>query len=249
MATSESLEIKGIRDGLLVHMDATRDWKEQVKQLVARIDQQAAFFKGARLALDVGPRSVRRHELGTLQRMLTERNVVLWAILSESMTTMSTARKLGLQTNLEPAERRARPVEPDDETIPSGEHMLRVDPEDDTPPIDPEEVGTTGVMVKRTLRSGRTVRSEGHVVVLGDVNPGAEIVAGGDVIVWGRLRGVVHAGAHGDESAMVCALDMMPMQLRIAGHIATSPPEKHHDARPEIARVRDNQIVVELWNN
>jgi len=248
MATSESLEIKGIKDGLLVHMNATRDWKEQVKQLMARIDQQAAFFKGARLALDVGARSVRRHEMDLLQRMLTERDVILWAILSESMTTMSTARKLGLQTSLEPSERRAPPLQT---VVPSaeGENLLRVDPEDDTPPIDPEEVGTAGVMVKRTLRSGRTVRSEGHVVVLGDVNPGAEIVAAGDVIVWGRLRGVVHAGARGDESAMVCALDMTPMQLRIAGHIATSPPEKHHDARPEIARVRDNQIVVELWSN
>ena len=229
-------------------MNATRDWKEQVKQLMARIDQQAAFFKGARLALDVGARSVRRHEMDLLQRMLTERDVILWAILSESMTTMSTARKLGLQTTLEPVERRATPLPA---VVPSaeGETLLHVDPEDDTPPIDPEEVGTAGVMVKRTLRSGRTVRSDGHVIVLGDVNPGAEIVAAGDVIVWGRLRGVVHAGAQGDKSAMVCALDMTPMQLRIAGYIATSPPEKHHDARPEIARVRDNQIVVELWSN
>ena len=78
-------------------------------------------------------------------------------------------------------------------------------------------------MIRRTLRSGRTVRSQGHVVVFGDVNPGAEIIAAGDVIVWGRLRGNVHAGANGDESAFVCALDMTPTQLRIAGYISISP--------------------------
>jgi len=105
-----------------------------------------------------------------------------------------------------------------------------------------------GVLFKRTLRSGRTIHSEGHVVVIGDVNPGAEIIAGGDVIVWGRLRGVVHAGAQGDEGATVCALDMAPMQLRIAGYIATSPKEQRREPRPESARIRGNRIVVEAWN-
>ncbi|HLV36917.1 MAG TPA: septum site-determining protein MinC, partial [Spirillospora sp.] len=78
-------------------------------------------------------------------------------------------------------------------------------------------------------------------------NPGAEVIATGDVIVWGRLRGNVHAGAEGDEDAVVCALDMTPTQLRIAGYIVTSPPEKRHNPRPEVARVRDGQIVVEAW--
>jgi septum site-determining protein MinC len=85
------------------------------------------------------------------------------------------------------------------------------------------------------------------VVVFGDVNPGAEIVAAGDVIIWGRLRGTVHAGANGDENAIVCALDMMPTQLRIAGYIVISPPDKRRKPKPEVALVRDNQIVVEAW--
>jgi septum site-determining protein MinC len=102
-------------------------------------------------------------------------------------------------------------------------------------------------MIKHTLRSGRIVYSDGHVVVFGDVNPGAEIVAAGDVIVWGRLRGTVHAGSNGDEHAVVCALDMTPTQLRIAGHIVISPPDKRRKPKPEVALVRDSQIVVEAW--
>lgn len=230
-----AVKIKGIRDGLLIHLDPEGDWRDLVKQLIAVIDQQVAFFKGARLALDVGSRPLRRHELGSLQTMLANRGVSLWAVLSESMTTLSTARKMGLPTTLEGKNPEV------------AETLLRVAEEDSTPPIDSEEVGTSGVLVKRTLRSGRTVRSEGHVVVLGDVNPGAEVIARGDVIVWGRLRGVVHAGAHGDETAIVCALDMTPMQLRIAGHIATSPDDKRRKPRPEVAVVRDGRIVVETW--
>ncbi len=231
-----AVKIKGIRDGLLIHLDPEGDWRDLVKQLIAVIDQQVAFFKGARLALDVGSRPLRRHELGSLQTMLANRGVSLWAVLSESMTTLSTARKMGLPTTLE------------DKNPEVAETLLRVAEDDSTPPIDSEEVGTSGVLVKRTLRSGRTVRSDGHVVVLGDVNPGAEVIARGDVIVWGRLRGVVHAGAHGDETAVVCALDMTPMQLRIAGHIATSPDDKRRKPRPEVAVVRDGRIVVETWS-
>jgi septum site-determining protein MinC len=114
--------------------------------------------------------------------------------------------------------------------------------------VNPEENGVAGVLIRRTLRSGRTVHSAGHVVVIGDVNPGAEIIAAGDVIIWGRLRGNVHAGSEGDEKAMVCALDMIPNQLRIAGYIVTSPAEKRHKPRPEVALVRSNQIIVEAWN-
>jgi len=101
----------------------------------------------------------------------------------------------------------------------------------------------------RTLRGGQTIRYAGHVIVYGDVNPGAEIVAAGDVMVWGRLRGVVHAGASGDDDAFVCALKLAPTQLRIGKHIARSPDETREPVRgPELARVREGRILIEVWN-
>ena len=86
----------------------------------------------------------------------------------------------------------------------------------------------------------------GHVTVIGDVNPGAEIVASGDIVVWGRLRGVAHAGADGNDEAIVCALDLEPMQLRINDKIAITPKRKGK-AQPEVARVIDNQVIAEPW--
>lgn len=101
----------------------------------------------------------------------------------------------------------------------------------------------------RTLRSGQTIRYAGHVVVMGDVNAGAEIMAAGDVLVWGRLRGVIHAGASGDDTAVVSALVFAPMQLRIGKYIARSPDEMVYAQRgPEIARVREGRILIESWN-
>jgi septum site-determining protein MinC len=87
------------------------------------------------------------------------------------------------------------------------------------------------------------------VVIVGDVNPGSEVIAGGDVIVWGRLRGIVHAGAGGDEKRCVCALDLSPTQLRIGNYIARPPEDKRRRkvSQPERAFVSDGQLVAERW--
>jgi septum site-determining protein MinC len=108
------------------------------------------------------------------------------------------------------------------------------------------EVAADAVYVQRTLRSGFKLQHPGHVVVVGDVNPGAEIIAGGDVVVWGRLKGMVHAGAQGDENAIVCALDLSPTQLRIADQISI-PPQRRGKPHPEMARIQDGQVLAELW--
>jgi septum site-determining protein MinC len=109
-----------------------------------------------------------------------------------------------------------------------------------------EERGEAG-FISRTLRSGQVVRHHGHVTVLGDVNAGAEIIAGGNVIVWGRLRGTVHAGALGDRGAIIGALELAPTQLRIADLIARSP-EGGANAFAEVAFIENDQINVEAWD-
>lgn len=107
---------------------------------------------------------------------------------------------------------------------------------------------TEALMLRRTLRSGQKIHHAGPVVVYGDVNDGAEIVATGDVLIFGKLRGVVHAGAGGDDHATIGAFGLNAPQLRIGGHIARSPEEKKRKPRgPEIAAVREGQIVIEPW--
>ncbi|MDE2572112.1 MAG: septum site-determining protein MinC [bacterium] len=96
-----------------------------------------------------------------------------------------------------------------------------------------------------TLRGGQAIRQRGSIVVLGDVNPGAELVATGDIVVVGSLRGIAHAGAQGDASACVFALDLSPTQLRIGPHIAAAPEgERRRNPAPELARVEDGRIVI-----
>ncbi len=223
-----TIAIKGVNEGLLIALDEAEEWLAVTQTLAARLDEKPAFFSGARVVLDVGARPVRKDELGSIKALFDRRNMQLIRVASASDTTLNSASALDLRAT------------PTDSTVDSAPGL-------DTLPFNPNEDGTPGVMIKRTLRSGRLVFSEGHVLIVGDVNPGAEIVAMGDVVVWGRLRGNVHAGANGDESAVVCALDMMPTQLRIGGLIAVSPAEKRHKPKAEIALIRDGRIVVEEW--
>jgi septum site-determining protein MinC len=223
MVESPSLiQIKGIRDGLLITLDGA-SWPELVNAFVKNVDERSSFFQGARVVLNVGLNELRVAELSTLRDQLSERGITLWAILSESSVTETTAQNLGLATRIS----KPQPVD------------LKVAPE-----FLPEDAAK---WVKGPLRSGGRILFEGNVIVMGDVNPGAEIVAGGSVIVWGRLRGVVHAGAQGNEKAVVCALELVPTQLRIAGEIAVSP-KKQAKSQPEIACLKDGQLVAEPWH-
>jgi septum site-determining protein MinC len=114
----------------------------------------------------------------------------------------------------------------------------------------PAEKTTEGgaMWIGRTLRSGTRVEFAGNVIVVGDVNPGAEVVAEGNVIVWGRVRGLVHAGAGGDASAFVCGLDLSAAQIRVGG-VAAVPSERSGEVRPVKYFLEDGIIKSESWQS
>jgi len=217
------VQIKGIRDGLLAtFVDA--EWEDQCAALITQIDDRPAFFQGARLAINVGSQVLKVNDLVDLRDRLSERYVALWAVVSESPVTENTSQLLGLATRIS----KPRPEEQ--------VHAADAFTED------------TALFVGKTLRSGKRIEFPGHVVVMGDVNAGAEIIADGNVVVWGRVRGMIHAGAKGDRSAVICALDLSATQLRIAEEVsATLKPQK--DPRPEVVSINgEGHLQAELWN-
>jgi septum site-determining protein MinC len=216
------VQIKGIREGLLITV-RDDDWPKAKAALQDQIKEQSEFLQGGKLILDVGNHVIRAAELGQLRDMITEDGLALWAVLSNSQVTQQNAQLLGLATRIN-----------------------KPRPERTTHTIETALTGEEAVLVRRTLRSGFSLQYFGHVVVIGDANPGSEIVAGGDVVVWGRLRGMVHAGAEGNMDAVVCAMDLAPTQLRIADRIATTPKRKGKP-QPEVARIVDGQVVAVPW--
>jgi len=226
--TKPKIQIKGIREGLLVTL-GEGGWPDLVEALTQHIEEQAAFFRGAKITLDVGAHALKAVDLGSLRDALSDRGVSLWAVLSSSPTTEKTAQILGLATRISTsrAERTIRSHEP-------------------------SMGGETASLIQKTLRSGTKVQYPGHIIIVGDVNPGAEIEAGGSIIVWGKIRGAVHAGSGGDEKAVICALDLSPTQLRIAGHLASGLTwgffRRRGKPQPEMARLLAGKVVAEVWN-
>ncbi len=219
---TESVAIKGIRQGLLVTLGEGA-WSSLLTALEAQLTENPTFFSGGRMAIDVGDRRLIPSQIEAMRSLVAHHEVELWALVSGNAETQAEARGAGLVTELAPTRDHQPPVEGGDD--PAGRAVVR----------------------QGTLRSGQSVRHPGHVVIIGDVNPGAEVVAGGSVVVWGRLRGLVHAGALGDEDAVICALDLAPTQLRIGGHFSRSPEEQRSRPVPEKASVVDGRIVAVPW--
>ncbi len=109
--------------------------------------------------------------------------------------------------------------------------------------------GETKIIAK-TVRSGGRVESSASVVVLADVNAGAEIIAQDDIIVLGVLRGIAHAGVNGNEKAVIWAKQILSPQLRIADILAQGEDrvkEALENKHAEVAHIVNEQIVVRPW--
>jgi septum site-determining protein MinC len=219
----DRVTIRGTSEGLIISL-GSGPLHEVLEEMVRRLSSQASFFRGGRVALRTADRALSEEQLLAIGNLLEGLGVTLWAVQTEHPSTEAAARDLGLEIRTQPA-------------IPPTVH---------SPGLAPEEV--SALVVRRTLRSGQAIDHVGSVVVIGDVNPGAEIVAGRDIVVWGKLRGTVHAGAVDDETALVCALQFMPSQIRIGSFIACPPDRSRPPKTPEVARVQGGQIVVERWD-
>lgn len=205
-------------------------------QLDEQLAEKRAFLSGARIALDVGHRHLSGTDIAALIALFGRYDLTVWAVLTSNTWTRDAARELGLATRIA-----GTSTDLEGNSLPG----IVVDDADASPEraLPPP----SALLLQETLRSGRSVYYEGDVVIMGDVNAGAEVVAGGHVIVWGRLRGLVHAGAFGDDAAMICALDLAPTQLRIADQIAVDPDRGRPAQVPEQAMIRGGQIVAEPW--
>jgi septum site-determining protein MinC len=221
-----AITIKGTRDGLLITFESG-DLPDLVTELRSLVENRNTFFRGGKVALDILDRRLSQVEVKRLRQVFEENGVTLWAILCTDPDTRERVQELDLRTALPQRKTKSLQEQAPKDTFIAG----------------------TGLLMHKTLRSGQSVSHAGHVVIVGDVNPGSEVIAGGDVIVWGRLRGIVHAGARGDDKRCVCALDLSPTQLRIASYIARPPEDKRRRkaTQPERAFISDGQLVAERW--
>lgn len=218
------IAIKGTRDGLLLTLEPATPFGELLSALAERLAEAPSFFRGASLTVDTSRRLLQNSERLQLENLLAHYHMSIAA--TDKANKPKDTKTISFPYDME--------------------QEARVTVELDPPPRDPRASDDT-LFIRRTIRSGQAIHHHSNVVVLGDVNHGAEIVAGGDILVWGVLRGMVHAGYPDNEQALVCSLQLSPVQLRIA-HLLSRPPEGFEaQPRPEVATIRQGQIIVETW--
>ncbi len=254
--------IRGRGRGLEL-MLADREFEGALAELEARLTERPDFYRGTAATAVVGAEPPSAAELAALRALLETHGIELGGVeqghaaeelarrralkpkgelkLSDSARSL-VADFAGARADIaqrrrsgQPSVRRSAPqtapaaaVAPVQANVP-----LHVAPQ---PPGVLYHVGT--------LRGGQALHHVGNIVVVGDVNPGTELVATGDVLVFGRLLGVAHAGAQGDDRARVYALQLQATQLRIATSIAMDEETRTRSSEPEGAFVRDGRIVI-----
>ncbi|MDR1664857.1 MAG: septum site-determining protein MinC [Clostridiales bacterium] len=228
--SNQCVVIKGRKEGISIWLDERADFEKLKEQLQAKVSGAKQFFADADANVAFKGRLLSEDE----EKALTD------IILSETTLELSFVETEGyVPASAVPAPPPAEsPAPAPTGTQQTTEHMT--------------------AFYQNGLRSGQSIRYSGSVVVMGDANPGSEIIANGNVIVLGSLKGMVHAGASGDSKCYVSALSLMPTQLRIANIITYIPPKENNakenktrkkTRRPSYAYIQDGQVyIAPLWD-
>ena len=210
---------KGVGQDVHVILDPVAPFSEIERELEEHLERSGKFFAGAAVTLIVGTRQLRDDHLQTIRQILTTYDLTVAEIRS-SLADRPPVTSPPLPSALIHTPLTAAPRLTRRETLPKAGELPR----------------NNALFIKGPLRSGQRIYADDNLIVFGDVNPGAELIAGGDIIVMGVLRGVAHAGVPDDIAAIIAALSLKPTQLRIGHFISRSPEfQDKHDSGPEIA--------------
>jgi len=216
------ISFKATVNGLILIMREEDDFDTVLESIENKLESSGRFFKGASISV-----KYRGRKLNTEQEKQ----------IAELLTTKTRAEIKSFGEDLTQPEKESEEAE----KIPQKPKLRMLF-------FKGLEEGITK-FYKGTVRSGQLVSFEGNLVIIGDVNPGGEVLATGNVIVMGSLRGMVHAGADGNKEAVVAALSLQPTQLRIAD-VITRPPDTKESRQlliPEMAVIKDDMVYIERF--
>lgn len=222
MVQKGPVEFKGKLNGLYLNCDSNESFDAIYNFLKIVLDERGSFYKGSKI-IGIKGQKFNYKQKAQIEALIYDQ----YGIEVETLETLEVKRN-----------------EP---TVIKEEMTIEAPiPEVTSPLILNSSVSDTH-FVYGTMRSGKSVHFPGHVVVIGDVNPGAEIVAEGNIIVLGRMLGFVHAGSAGNDQAVIIANLLKPTQIRISTYISVPPSDDEpiHGNVPEKATVIQGEIRIE----
>lgn len=200
----------------------TTSWADLWQQLKQNLDGQERFWQASTsVYLVARDRLLDSRQLQSIAGVLAEYKLNLRRIYTSRRQTAVAAVTAGYSVE------QHAPVSRLDRTAPEAGQAL-----------------AEPLYLQTTIRSGVEVRHPGTIIISGDVNPGGSAIADGDILIWGRLRGLAHAGASGNSTCRIMALHMEPTQLRIAEYLARAPETPPAPFAPEVAYIAEGSIRI-----
>ena len=219
--SGEIVKLKGNRGGLQLVFAPNADFESIRDDIQRKLEEGSRFFRrGTEIQIAPGVLSEANE---AVLRKLFHRHGVLFRV----------------EEPVEP------PPRPKTEQKPAAPPKPKPEPIVEPPKAIPSMDEPQMLVVNRTIRSGQEIKTPGSVMICGNVNPGAQIIAGGSIDIRGACKGLVHAGAYGDTSAFIVADQLMPTQIRIADRIAQPPENMKKPQAAERASIKDGNIVIE----
>ena len=215
---SDIVKIRGLKSGLQLSFATGARFEDVQENLLNKLESGSNFFiRGTTVFMPKGYFTEEQNE--TLRKMFHRHGMLFSMDFKQPTFAAQTPAQ-----NFSPAPNYNKPAI-------------------DTAPV--VKKSSKMIVINRTIRGGQEVRTDDSVMICGNVNPGAQVISGGSVDIRGACRGIVHAGAYGDETAFVVADKLMPTQIRIANVIARSPDDAKEVNRAERASIKNGYIVFE----
>lgn len=213
-----SVIFKGVPNGLIIILDEKISFENLKEEFLAKVIKAKDFFEDANISITFKGRDLSEQEEIELLKIISSQSGLEISFLNDS----NHMDELNIQ---------AKPKEKLNNEI----YSLIAN-------------NNQTYFHKGSLRSGQRIDFTGSVVVIGDVNPGAQILAEGNIIVLGKLKGSAHAGCKGADGCFVSALHMKPTQLIIKESIVFFPEDLDNERGAEYVYIKNGEIFVEELN-
>ncbi|MCD4785257.1 MAG: septum site-determining protein MinC [Candidatus Eremiobacteraeota bacterium] len=237
MPENDIISFRGTRQGILMSIKEDEPFGKVMDELKNRIDNELDFFGQSPISLDLGWREMDEYDIDELLYYLQQNGLKLLGIISTSLNTRKIAESRGLKViigrlGLAGHHGRKKPAL-------QNKAIARPQARTSVPGINRPACET--LFVRKTIRSGQVIEHPGNFVIMGDVNPGAEVRAGGDIVIVGALRGIAHAGRNPEtKSASISAFRFQPTQIRIKDKIESRFDKSITKHKKPVVAILDN---------
>lgn len=246
--------IKGVKSGIVLKLDGEKPFDELLPQISERFESASTFFGSSRIVLKIDGRKVTEDETEKILDIIKDKTKLrINAVITDNKELEEKLNEsIGKENLISEAEKDKKIDELTEENTKLKEKLATLTGVD----------GRNAEIHIGSLRSGMSYEAEQSLIILGDVKNGATVTAGGSIFVIGTLTGIAGAGVYGDSTAFVMALNMDPLQIRIADLLAISEDQapvdfsktglsnsvRHVDNGPEVAEISDGHIILKPYD-